>query len=192
MKTAIATLKSISPYSQSKNYDAAKLPRELANDFEERTWKERGHWTAEGKLFIPPMQFKNCISDAAKYLGKQVPGKGKNTYTKHFESGIIVPDALILPISKDTVSKDRVYVPSDGKRGGGKRVWKNFPLVPEWAGDVTYVIIDDIITEDVFREHLEMAGQLIGIGRWRPRNNGMFGRFSVVDMTFVNMTFVGN
>jgi hypothetical protein len=92
MKTAIATLKSISPYSQSKNYDAAKLPRELANDFEERTWKERGHWTAEGKLFIPPMQFKNCISDAAKYLGKQVPGKGKNTYTKHFESGIIVPE----------------------------------------------------------------------------------------------------
>ena len=118
-------------------------------------------------------------------MSEQVPGKGKNTYTKHFESGIIVADPLILPETRHTVAKDRVYVPSDGKRGGGKRVWKNFPLVKTWTGDVSFVIIDDIITEDVFRKHLDLAGQLVGIGRWRPRNNGMYGRFKVLDLVWI-------
>lgn len=185
MKTAIASLESISPYSQSKQYDVPKEPRELSGAYEERTWRERGHYDDAGNLYIPPMQFKNCLSDIAKYLSEQVPGKGKNTYTKHFESGIIVADPLILPETRHTVAKDRVYVPSDGKRGGGKRVWKNFPLVKTWTGDVSFVIIDDIITEDVFRKHLDLAGQLVGIGRWRPRNNGMYGRFKVLDLVWI-------
>ncbi len=32
-------------------------------------------------------------------------------------------------------------------------------------------MLDDIIDQDVFRVHLEDAGQFIGIGRFRPRNN---------------------
>ena len=36
-----------------------------------------------------------------------------------------------------------------------------------------------MVTEDVFKQHLIEAGQFIGIGRWRPRNNGQYGRFIV-------------
>ena len=42
-----------------------------------------------------------------------------------------------------------------------------------------FYILDDTITEDVFKEHLEEAGKFIGIGRFRPRNNGFYGRFAV-------------
>jgi hypothetical protein len=39
--------------------------------------------------------------------------------------------------------------------------------------------LDDTITEEVFKLHIEQAGQFIGLGSFRPRNNGYYGRFKV-------------
>jgi hypothetical protein len=125
------------------------------------------------------MSFKNCISEAAKFLGMQIPGKGKATYTKHFEAGILVPEPVVLPVLAKDVEGIWLYVPSDGRRGGSKRVWKCFPVLQEWTGDVTFLVLDETITEEVFRYHLEQAGKFIGIGFFRPRNNGYYGRFAV-------------
>jgi hypothetical protein len=44
---------------------------------------------------------------------------------------------------------------------------------------VKFYVGDEIITESVFREHLIAAGKFIGLGRWRARNNGLYGRFLV-------------
>ena len=179
MKTAIATLKSVSPYSQSKHYTTDKLPKELPKDYEVRTWRDRLHVNDDGAIFIPPMSFKNCLSEAAKFLGIQIPGKGKSTYTKHFEAGVLVTDALVLKVTKDQVKGEWLFVPSDGVRGSGKRVDKCFPVIHEWGGQVTFHILDETITEDVFINVLQQAGAFIGIGRFRPRNNGFYGRFAV-------------
>lgn len=179
MKTVTATLKSISPYSQSRHYDTPKLERELPKDYEARTWRDRLHVDNDGRVFIPPMAFKNAIAEAAKFMSIQIPGKGKSTYTKHFEAGVLVTDPLPLPITKEDVQGEWLFVPSDGKRGSGSRVDKCFPVIPEWSGDVTFYVLDDIITREPFERHLEAAGKFIGIGRFRPRNNGFYGRFSV-------------
>lgn len=179
MKTATVQLRSVSPYSQSKHYTTEKLPKELPKDYEARTWRDRLHTTDSGEVFIPPMSFKNCLSEAAKFLGIQIPGKGKSTYTKHFEAGVLVTDALMLGINAADVKGEWLFVPSDGVRGSGKRVDKCFPVIHEWAGEVTFHILDETITEDVFVNVLKQAGAFIGIGRFRPRNNGFYGRFSV-------------
>lgn len=179
MKTATVHLKSISPYSQSRHYDVPKLDKENAKDFERRTWKNRLHVNAEGYVVIPPMAFKNCISEAAKYLSMQIPGKGKATYTKHVEAGILVLEPLVLKIKQDDVPGEWFFVPSDGIRGSGKRVDKCFPVITGWEGTTDFVILDETITEDVFTHILSEAGKFIGIGRFRPRNNGFYGRFSV-------------
>lgn len=179
MKTAIARLESITPYSQSKHYETPKLPRETSADYENRTWADRLHTDENDEVFIPPMAFKNCVSEVAKFLGKQIPGKGKSTYTKHFEAGVLVMDPLKLGVKKADVQRETYFVPADGRRGSGKRVTKHFPVIPHWTGDVTFYVLDDTITESVFREHLEEAGKFIGIGRFRPRNNGFYGRFTV-------------
>ncbi len=179
MKTLTAHLKSISPYSQSRHYDTPKLDREIAKDYESRTWRDRMHVDAQGMVYIPPMAFKNALAEAAKFMSVQIPGKGKSTYTKHFEAGVLVMDPLPLNVAKSDVTGEWLFVPSDGRRGSGSRVDKCFPIIPEWEGDVEFHILDEIITDDVFREHLEAAGKFIGIGRFRPRNNGFYGRFSV-------------
>jgi len=179
MKLAIATLKSVSPYSQSRHYNTPKLDKESSADYESRTWKERIHIDASGEVFIPPMAFKNCLSEAAKYLSVQIPGKGKSTYTKHFESGVLVVDPLMLGVNKENIKGEWLFVPADGVRGSGKRVEKCFPYVQSWTGDVHFMVMDETITQDVFAYHLKQAGSFIGIGRFRPRKNGYYGRFSV-------------
>ncbi len=40
MKTAIVTIKGVSPYSQSKHYTTEKLPKENPRDYEARTWRD--------------------------------------------------------------------------------------------------------------------------------------------------------
>lgn len=183
-KIATVILEGTSPYSQSRYYEqeVPKLEKETGQKYEERTWINRLHTDDKGNILIPPMVFKNCLSEAAKFLGKQIPGKGKSTYTKHFEAGVLVISPLVLPIKKDSIKGEWFFVPSDGVRGSGKRVNKCFPVIPNWTGSVDYIVIDDIIDEKIFAYHLEQAGNFIGIGRFRPRNNGFYGRFSVKDI----------
>lgn len=179
MKLAIATLKSASAYSQSQHYEIEKQRSETYMAFEQRTWRNRLHVNEDGFVFIPPMSFKNCLSEAAKYLSRQIPGKGKATYTKHFEAGIIVMDPTVLAVKAEDVASEALFVPSNGVRGDGNRVTKIFPVIPNWSGVAKFYIVDEIVNEDVFAEHLKWAGQIIGIGRFRPRNNGFYGRFTV-------------
>lgn len=179
MKTVQVKLTSISPYSQSRYHDSPKLDKERPDAQEARVWREKMHVTEDGHVFIPSMSFKNALSEAAKYLSIQIPGKGKSTFTKHFEGGVMVVDHLVLDVKKEDVLPEWLFVPSDGRRGSGKRVKKCFPLIPKWSGVVTFAILDETITEEVFKYHLEQAGNFIGLGRFRPRNNGYYGRFKV-------------
>lgn len=188
MKVAECHLVSISPYSQSRPYEVPKLEKESHSDYEVRTWRERMHSTEDGHVFIPAMAFKNCLSESAKHVQMKLTGTGKlGNYTRYIEAGIMVLDSLVLPDLKDEVPFERLFVPSDGKRGGGKRVWKHFPLIRKWKGVVAFHILDDIITEKVFSYHLEQAGKFIGIGRFRPRQNGLYGRFEVKKIVWTDL-----
>lgn len=187
LKEAIVRLKSVSQYSQSKAYTQDQVPKinqgkENDSDYRKRTWRNHCHSTPTGKVFIPPMALKNCLSEAAKFRPRQIPGKGKSTYTKHFEAGVLVLEGIELPIAVDEVQSEWLFLPADGQRGSGKRVWKCYPLIPNWEGMVAFQILDETITKDVFAETLEEAGKFIGIGRFRPRQNGYYGRFAVEDL----------
>lgn len=179
MPIATVTLKGISPYSQSRQHEEPKLEKEGPNDYETRTWRSKMHVTDGGYVFIPPMAFKNCLDEAAKFLSVGIPGKGKATYTKHFEAGVLVVDGLTLPIKAADVSGEWLQMNSDGVKGSGKRVKRCFPKVIDWGGNVEFHVFDATITEPVFRHHIEEAGKFIGIGRFRPRNRGFYGRFII-------------
>jgi hypothetical protein len=179
MKIARCELEGTSSYSQGRYYEVASLPKERPDEKEQRTWRNKMHTDANGNVIIPPMAFKNALTAVAKYLSVQIPGKGKATFTKHFQAGVAVYDPLILPDKAADVEGRWLFVPSDGVRGSGKRVKKCFPEIPKWKGEVVYYVLDDTITKDVFRQHLEESGRFIGIGFFRPQNNGYWGRFKV-------------
>lgn len=179
MKICTAHLESASPYSQSRFHDIPREEKETAEDHEHRTWLERGHYNRDGFTFIPQMAFKFSLETAARFLAIQIPGKGKTLYTKHFKAGILVLEPLVLPIRKDDIEGETFHMNSTGVRGGGKRVKRTYPVIRDWAGDITFHVLDDTITKAVFERVLVEAGKLIGIGRFRPENGGFYGRFEV-------------
>jgi len=190
MKKALVRIVGQSEYAQSKFHGTEKLPREGADDYEQRTWRERAHYDAEGNVKIPALAFKKCIAEAAKYLSLQIPGKGKATYTKNFQSGILVVQDVPVayngkPVTMSMLDEPksgfygkRMFVPADGVAGSGKRVHRIHPVIDVgWTAEFEFLILDDIITQDVFQKHLEIAGMLIGVGAFRVRNGGIMGRF---------------
>jgi hypothetical protein len=182
MKAYTARIKGVSPMSQSAPILTEREQKETADAHEKRCWRERLH-TKDGFVSIPPMAIKNCLSECAKYLSIQIPGKGKSTYTKHFEAGILVLDQVVTNVAVESIKPEKLFVPADGKRGSGKRVWKYFPMIPAgWQAEVTIYVADETITGDVLEEHLKQAGMFIGVGRFRPRNNGFYGRFELLGL----------
>lgn len=182
MKSAVVTIAGKTPYSQSKAHEEPRMPKELHDAYERRTWRSRMHTTPDGHVEIPASALANAIKDAAKYLSIQVPGKGKATFTKHFDAGIMVTQGIVLPVFAADVSSDCLFVPSDGRPGGGKRVWKWFPRIDVWGGTFVVGIFDDVITEDVFTQVMRASGQIIGLGRFRPRNRGFYGTYTVTSI----------
>lgn len=184
MRTSIATLtiSGMTPYSQSFGHDTPRLDGEGPGDFDIRTWRNKMNVEIrDGKptVVIPAHGLHQAIAAAAKYSKRQIPGQGKATWTAKFNSGITLMESPALNIDPANVDCVIISANADGVRGSGKRVTRRFPIMPKWETTFDVYILDPIITEEVFREMVEIAGMFIGIGRFRPQNGGTNGRFRI-------------
>ena len=180
MKTAVVHITGVAPISTSRAHQTDKLEGESADAFEKRTWPEKSHYDSEGNVFIPPMAFKQALDKAASRLGIKIVGKGNATYTKHFLAGVMCMEPFPLGVKKDEIKGDWVYCNADGVRGSGTRVWRCFPTLPAgWGGPVRYVVLDDVITKEIFEKTVRESGSFVGLGRFRPERGGFYGRFTV-------------
>lgn len=185
MKKATVQLSAASPYSQSRLYSAEvpKLEKESSGDYDARNWREHQHYDRKtGEVYIPPMALKNALMECAQYLGEKIPGKGNATWTKHFTAGILCADPVMLGVKQDETEGETFMCHADGKRNSGTRVPRKFPVIREWDAKAVFYVLDETITQSVFTRYLEEAGKFIGIGRFRPRNGGFYGRFHVGDV----------
>jgi len=147
------------------------------------------HTDEEGFVFLVPMALKNCLVDAAQYMGESIKGQGKKTWTQKFKAGIMVPDPMFVhdgagkKVKAADADGQRLFVPSDGKVGGGKRVWKTFPVVTAWSCEAQIVLLEKLLIDDpeVVESYLDTAGKFVGLGFFRPARNGYWGRYSVED-----------
>lgn len=178
-------LQSTSPYSQGKAFESSRLPNESHEDFDERCWRERCHKTPDGHIFMPPMAFKQAIVSAARLLNEKIPGKRNQTWTKQFECGVLIGEGIEIPMRVEEVGSERLFVPADGKKGGGTRVYRRFPLIQEWEGHLTFFVTSPEITEPVFKRMLEASGLMIGVGRFRVERGGYYGRYEIIKMEWV-------
>ena len=187
MKTYLAKLKSVSPLTSSRFHNTPKVnDRERPDEYDQRTWREKLTFTPDRKVIINPIAFKFALTAAARYSGEQIPGKGKRTYTKLFESGILIPEPVLLGVAVDSVNFIDIYVNADGKRGSGKRVIRRFPIIPEWQGDLKIIALDEGISGDILKKFLTMAGQFIGVGQYRAEVGGSNGRFTIESFKLVD------
>jgi hypothetical protein len=183
-RSVTATLTGISPYSQSKAHDEPKIDdKETPNDYDKRTWRSKAHVDETGQVVIPAMGLKLAIAEAARRLAIKIPGKRGATYTKNVLSGVLVVGDIPLGLTVADLREETVFANADGKRGSGTRVFRRFPMIATgWTGTAEIHVLDSEIPEEVVERCLAEAGNLIGIGRFRPEKGGYLGRFEVSAM----------
>lgn len=178
-----ADLIGVTPLSFSKKIASQKEDGELHEAFENRTWMERLHVDKNGEVFIPPIALKNMLVGISGYLDEKVPGHGRANYKKHFMSGIMCIDPLMLGIKRDSkkIIKELVNGDSRGIKGGKSRVDKYFPTLMEWSTHCTFYASDPVLVDDpkTIERYLVYAGKFQGFLRWRPREGGYYGRYRV-------------
>jgi len=128
----------------------------------------------QGKLFIPGAQIRGALIGAGTYV------KGKvGTQTKSMKSTVA---AMFYPDEEEILIKPQKYeIKKDSavNRNIKARVIVIRPMFKDWSAEFTLNVDNDTITKETVHKILEYAGQYVGIGSWRPTNNGMYGRFDV-------------
>ena len=183
MKTAIATLKSASPYSPSRQHFTPKLDRELNDAYEQRTWREKANHDEDGIVFVPAMAFKQANDLAAKRLAIPDPDNKRANFTKYFVSDVICERNLSIGIHKDKMPSVTINANVDGVRGSGRRVPRTFPQAPTWGGETSFIVMEEKIKPEILERVLTTAGRSIGVGQFRPERGGLNGRFEIVKIT---------
>ncbi len=181
MKRFLAQLESVSPYAQGRYHDTPRESRESDSAYEERTVLQKLH-VAAGQIFIPPMAVKLCLEKTAQYLGEKVPGKGQMTYTKFVRQGLLCSEPILLHLTPDAVRLEKVFVPSQPTKPKSGRVWKWFPVLDQWTGELSIIAVDDLFTREILLRHLTVGGLINGIGVWRPENSGLWGKFKPLSL----------
>jgi len=180
---ARVTLLGTAPLSQSHQHGEPFMEGESHDDYDARTWRSKLNVeVVDGKpsVVIPAFGMQTAIVAAAKYQSRKIPGEGSKTWTAKFTSGISVVGPVSLNVDPASVRSIIISANADGRRGGGKRVPRRLPQIPPgWKTTFDVLVLDPIITEEVFRETLEAAGLFIGVGQFRPHNGGTNGRFII-------------
>jgi len=184
MQTAIVTIQGISEYSGNKYVTSPRKPGEQADDWEQRTCRERMHVNPRGMVVIPGSGIMFCLQTAAKKMGVKIKGGNGATYGTKFLTALMVPSNLELGIHVSDVPLQAFHVPADGKKGGHIRVLKYFGMIAEWGGTIPIYILDPIINLDMFTAVARYGGMFVGLGRFRPERGGTNGRFSVTKIVW--------
>ena len=193
MQRAKFKLEGTSPLVFGRPVNEEKMDEETPQQREQRTAHLKVFTDPDGNAAVNADAIKRSLEWAASWRNDKLPGGagGKATFKKRFTAGVqIVDQAFAVSNGKARIAPKDVpiwdlYVPSDGQRGGKKRVWKAFPRIPApWYITGTLLVLDQSITEEVFRKHLETAGLFDGLGSMRAGNGGANGRFIVTELQF--------
>jgi len=127
----------------------------------------------DGKCYIPADQLRCSFINAGAYIKSKVGGRGKSMKQLVAAMFTITPEQIIIP-DYDVIDKR-----STVNRNVKARIITIRPKWTEWEPEFTLLVAEKSITTDMVRNVIEYAGNYVGIGSYRPTNNGMFGRFEL-------------
>ncbi len=128
--------------------------------------------TDEGELYIPGVAIERALRDGSAGVQKGLK--------KRFDAAVFVNDDALLKIGgKQGTTPDELYDAGHVLRVSAKvqmsRVMRTRPCFKEWSAIVVVQYQPALVDRDTVLRAAEYAGQVVGLGDWRPR----FGRFDV-------------
>jgi len=126
---------------------------------------------------------QKTLEAAGKLSGDRVGGKKTGKAMHSYLSLIRVKGDIDTDMTRDDLQRITAFVSANGKPDGGK-VPRNYPIIPEWEGKLTFLYPDrmkTILSSEKIEDYLDLAGTCIGIGHWRPGapSKGSYGTFTV-------------
>lgn len=132
------------------------------------------------KCYIPAEQLRIAFINGGGYLKSKV-GNAKRSMKGVFAAMLRVsPEEILIP-EYDTIDK-RSAVNKNVKA----RVMVIRPKWQEWEAEFDLILDNETITTQTLTELIETTGNYVGIGSYRPTNNGYFGRFKLLDIAKLN------
>ena len=185
MKKATVTIEGVSIVSFTKYIPASepgyeKLPRESAEQWDKRFWFEKAHYNDDGEVILTDMMIKNCLIEATKYMPEKVPNQGRKQWGGFFKAGIIVPESFPVLFDGKAITKETLTYKDELVGKQDKKIPARFPVIrPGWTATGDVWILEEIITGDIVEKYFKIAGNFVGLGRWRAGKGGPYGRFKV-------------
>lgn len=140
-------------------------------------WEAALYYDPQIGPYIPDLNIEACIAQGAK----QIRGLSKKISSAISLEEACVPLKTGAPNSLDKMYSDKRYVFRKSVVVAGKRVMRVRPIFPKWS--LTFIVNfdDDIVEARQVITSCIHAGQLSGLGDWRPSSPmkpGKYGRFS--------------
>lgn len=178
------TLEGISPLLCNRFTEAAqeKVSRNSTVTFQGQrgTSREQAepklYLDAKGRPVLPTVNLMACLVEAGRFI-KSGKSKLSTMRTSLVPAGIAF-DALemLLTPRKWDVDSRPVVIPSTSGR-----IICHRPRFDAWRISPEIVVDETLFSMAVVRELVDIGGQRIGLGDFRPSRRGPFGRFKVVE-----------
>lgn len=128
------------------------------------------------KCYIPAEQLRIALINGGGYLKSKV-GNAKRSMKGVFAAVLrIAPEEIELP------DYDQIDKRSAVNKNVKARVMVIRPKWSTWAAEFEMIIDNNTITKETLEELITTTGNYVGIGSYRPTNNGYFGRFKLIEL----------
>lgn len=127
----------------------------------------------EGKLFLPSEHLRIAFINGGGYLKSKVGVKTKSMKSIIAAVLMINPEEILLP------EYDEIDKRSAVNKNVKARVMVIRPKWLKWEAKFDMILDNGTLTKEMITELINVTGNYVGIGSYRPTNNGYFGRFKL-------------
>lgn len=177
-------IKGVAPYSQSKMLEATRGTNESWEDYESRIWKQKAHVGEDGDSIVIAGHALHQMLVIGAQKGRLRPKAAKSAregLANRLITGLAIQGDAETDMKLSQAQCVAINAHANGKRGSGTRVVRKFPQWPNpWTATFDVLLLDESLTADDVKAALVSGGLVCGLGRFRPENMGMCGRFTVV------------
>lgn len=181
------TIKGVTPYMQHRMDDTKLeqwevrrkkiIEREGLDTEDEKVAAFHAFSDEDGNYYMPSDHIRMAMINAGGFIKSKVGNARKSMKNVVAAMFTVSPEQITLP-RFDVVDKRSAV----NKNVKARIIVKRPKWNEGWKATFTLLIDDDTITQDTVKDLLNYAGRYVGIGSYRPQNNGFFGRFEIEDI----------
>lgn len=147
----------------SRRTKSGREPRNPQQEFEDATYRDE-----KGRLYVPGLWFKRSLVIAAMRFAGDKGTQAEGAFQVD-EEMLYLEDTTSEPIKRT----DRVVLA--GQSHVTSLAYR--PQFLHWSLVLPLTVVTSFISVNKVLEWAALAGQMVGVGSWRPEKKGIYGRF---------------